>query len=366
MAGAAPHRCSRPVVTLVARSVFLLVLLAGCDSGEREQASGESGRQATGQTTQHTPTPLRPAAPVAADDQDDPDAPRVLPKSTSVGDWIKVRPVRVTAGNQLWKAIGDDERAARLSPFRVERLARCAYQRRDDAQGRLAEVELFEAVSPEDAIGMLLVECPGPDQALGHAPIGTIRTRQEGSRRYWHAWQGYHYVRVTTGAADDGDLKAVERLLGRILLSASGTAVPRLLDLLPLNGREVGQIWLVRSVRSLTGPAGPQLSWSDPDETDARLGLDGASLLALAAYQTPGTQEPNYVFIIRYATAEAARAAHRRWSARPPGTAPPCLLTDPAGPWLAGSWTPDRESLAHTLSEVKRILMVGAETAAIN
>jgi len=333
-------------------------MVCGCDRRERPAADPPPPKRAEKRADQPPTGGSAVDEAIPVDDQDAPGSPPALPKSSRLGAWIKVRPVRLAAGEEIGAALGDARRAERLAGFRVERLATCAYRRRGDESDRTANLELFETVSAADALGMLLAESSGENHPAGPGMIGFIRAQRQAGRAEWYGWQGYHYVHLWVNAEADPDLtKTVEQLLGDILLSTPGAPVPALLEFLPHDGRHPGQVWLVRSARALRGPSGPKLRWPDHQAADKLLGLRGDALMALGGYCVPGSEEVNYVFVVQYPTADEAQAAFGRLSHQSGPLALPCLLTDPVGERLAGSFTPESESVAHVLPVARRGLL---------
>jgi len=330
-------------------------LLVGCD--RKPTSSGETGGTPPG------PKPIPPVKPVepptvAMDAQDAPDAPRAIPKSHELHGWIKSDPVRVFPASDLASGMPDPARRALLTSFHLQRLARCAYLREGSTE--TAAVLFIEAASPEDAFGVFSVTTT----QLGTLhKDGTIRaTEQDGETITVSGWQGNVFAQVRcrtesgkAPAPEDGDL-----LLASILFNVPSADPPWLLRAIQSEKGEAKKLWVVRSTAALVASHHPVLSQIDPAVMDARLGLKGEQILAVAAVQVGPGEPPNLVWLAQYRQPADAQAANDRYQkALGPdatGLDANTLVHEPKGAYLAGSWTADQESIQHQLTKLGTIL----------
>jgi hypothetical protein len=290
---------------------------------------------------------------VSQDDLDDPNAPPHLPKSNVVGNWVKHRAVRVVIPGELEEILG--EGASRLEYFRVKQGAGCAYRRAVGGEKQVANVELIETHTPEDAFGILTVQCDSPETR----GIGQITRVDKTDGYHLHCWQGFCYVHVYASAAEGQELQqGLAMLLSRIVLEMPSAALPSTAEIpLPEGWVRVAE-WLVRSPHSLTGPGASRVPVEDVALVAELLDLDKDASLLVAALSPPDSQEVNYVWLARYSTPTDAENAYRRYSGSL--DAPDqgrqlanSLLVAPVGTALLGTWAAEQESLMHLLPLIR-------------
>jgi hypothetical protein len=141
-----------------------------------------------------------------------------------------------------------------------------------------------------------------------------------------------------------------------VLLATPGAAVPSALPLRLFNAPRPGGLWMARSVTAMASVAHPALRWKDPHAVDQLLGLVGDVWLVTAGLSSPAGEETNYVFVARYPSSAAASEAYSRCMEATARGEISVLLTEPVDKTLAGSWTPDVESVSHVLPSLRKSL----------
>jgi len=306
--------------------------------------------------TQPAPAPQASAPSLPAefltpsqDDMDDPTSPPYLPKSNVVGTWLKHRAVRVAMPGQLAQLFA--ERAAQLEPFRIKQAASCVYRRIVNEEAELAYVELIETYTPDDAFGVLSIQCTASETL----PLGQLTRVDTTAGYHLHGWKGSFYVHVYGASeAEPTFRQSLNDLLARIVFEMPAASPPALLQALPQPNAIPAKQWLVRSTVSLAAPGAAEVPVPDAVRVNQVLQLDKDTPLVIAAYDQPGLPGPNYVWFVRYAAPDQARQAYDRYRAAIEQAAVDSslantLLAAPQGSFLLGSWTADRESLMHVL-----------------
>jgi len=336
-------------IALFSMLVLVVLLVSGC----RRQTPASSTTQPDETIEPVSASPTGSEVVVSQDALDDPNAPICLPKSNVVGNWVKHVAVRVAIPGELDELLGDQ--AASLEYFRLKRGASCVYR---DEQGQLAYVELLETYTPEDAFGVLSVQCTSSEIL----PVGQLTRVDTAMGYHLHCWKGNYYVHVYSFVTGDPALRsALADLLAKIVFEMPTGSLPAWVRALPNELRMPGQQWLVRSARSLTLPAAAEVPVADPALIDRLLGLDKDTAVLVTAYAQPGLAGPNYVWVVRYPTANDARQAYRRYARAVEDAAPDSQLGDtlllaPHNVMLVGTWTAQRESLMHVLPRIRAAL----------
>lgn len=329
--------------------VLTVLLVSGC----RREPPASSATQPDETIEPVSTSPAGSEVAVLQDALDDANTPIYLPKSNVVGNWVKHLAVRVAIPGELDELLGDQ--AASLEYFRLKRGASCVYR---DEKGQLAYVELLETYSPQDAFGVLSVYTTSSETLA----VGQLTRVDTAMGYHLHCWKGNYYVHVYSFVTGDPALRrALADLLAKIVFEMPAGSLPAWVLGLPNEARMPGQQWLVRSARSLTLPAAAEVPVADPALIDRLLGLDKDTTLLVTAYAQPGLAGPNYVWVVRYPTANDARQAYRRYARAVEGAAPTSQLGDtlllaPHDAMLVGTWTAQRESLMHVLPRIRAAL----------
>jgi hypothetical protein len=292
---------------------------------------------------------------VPQDDGDDPDAPACLPHSDTVPGWIKTRAIRIEPGEEHLQRLSDSLAAARMRPYGIIDVATCTYEKQAGNLPWRLSVTLLRCNSSADAFGLCSTQCLG--SRLGHAR--RIWAGRENDEYVLHAWRSDYYLRVMAGPADNETLLAqAEQFIGRILLALPKTDPPLLVRTLPTEARLGDKTWFAPTCLPLTAPGARLLTAQQAAALDDILGTCGARGLAAAAYRSDPADPPNIVWLIEYPAPGDARSAYARYKNRLDRQAasaattpflPDALLLSPVGRFLAGSWSPEEESLMHVL-----------------
>ena len=301
------------------------------------------GRTAANQA--ETPLATRPELGRGVDDRDSPDAPRALPKTSDLRDWVKSEPVRVVAANQLAALVENASLRSLLATFHLRRVARCAYQGKPGT----ARVLLIEAQTPADAFGIFSVLSPKPGEL--QPADGSVRaTNASATGQTMAAWQGEACLQIEfSGGTGDSGRPECERLFNNIVFNLPAADPPLLLQAIPVDRRRDCQVWVVRSTAALATVRNEVLRKIDPATMDQRLGLTGEAMLSVAAVPVAEDEPPNLIWIVQYADPPAAAVAYQRYQqalVSPVGELDHNTLPyPPKGVFLAGSWTADQESI---------------------
>lgn len=345
---------------------------SGCrDMMPGNESSADHEATATAPATQ----PSESRRPQPMDAEDDEDAPRALPRSMEVGNWIKTEPARVARGDEAATLVGDDAVQAVLAEYHVRQVARCTYQ----SPYATVRMLLVEMASPADAFGAFSVL--NPHAGCTPQPDGSLRGRVErGDSLRLFAWQGDILVMADCGFEPDADLdksrQNCDRLVTRTIFSVPAADPPLLVQAVANAKGNTCDVWLVRSARTLAHAAQPALSRLDLQRLDERLGLDGEAVLSVVSIEAGATRSNAsrsndsriVIWLAEYPDAQRAQAAAKRYSqaTQPAGdtaettseSATPAealtLIAPPAGRCVVGTWTADnpaaREMVA-TLAE---------------
>ncbi len=334
------------------------VIAAGCRRDEADGSPVASGDGAVRPGVVGLPSDGASgvaALPKGVDAQDDPAAPRALPKSDVLREWVKTKPVRVAGAEAMGELVGA-EAASAARFYKIERAARCGYE---SAAAR-ADVTLIEAATPEDAFGLfgLMTQSPGELNAVD----GSVRAREERDGRVeLSAWQGNAFVRVSCEAKAGGEAaESCADPFERIVFDLRSAEPPLLFQAVPAERRGQSRLWLVRTTEALRETEEPVLRGLDAAAMDARLGLDGQAWLSVAAVQVSAEERPNVLWLAEYGDAAAAQAAYARYqkALEAPSNALDgnTMVDEPYGRRLAGSWTADQESLQNFLKSMRSML----------
>jgi hypothetical protein len=342
------------------RALFLL--LCACSGGLQfacqEQAPKETETDKDVQTQLAEATLPAAAAgrqPVPLDEQDDPAAPACLPRSDVVAGWIKTRPARVTPAGQYIRSLDDSLRAAKLRRYRIVEATYCLYEKIIGGARFSLEMEMLRCESPDDAFGLYSTQRQGGP--VGHT--GRAWACKTGDSYRLYAWQADYMVRAEVRPASDYRIMAdAERLLARLLLALPEVEPPKLVRYLPASGGNLEARWFARSCASLVGPLAEVVPAEKTGVLDEVLGMDRAAGIAVAAYDADQEDPPDYIWLVEYGSAADAEQAYQRYrsaaeqaaSEKGAASGPPAtLLMSPVGRFLAGSWSPEQESVMHLL-----------------
>lgn len=348
-------------------------------------------RQEPPEPAVETEVETKPAEPVLipADEKDAPDAPYGLPASDEVPGWIKTDPIRVVTGNGMTKYLPDVALAEIARAFNGLRLARCTYTRQlspeQDPQAVCrAEVWYFEAADPLDAFGLFSLMSHERGLSVRWQDGSMRERRDEEDRHVLLAWQGTACVRIVTDEcpkAGDGEPDHLEHLMDRIIFYLPAAEPPVLMRALPAEWRNNSKVWVVRDPSALRWADDVRVRDLPPAELASRLGLTGKPVLMIASIQAgasendspdttrgtqPNTTAPLLIWVVQYPHEHQAWEAYRRYevvvaegrSSRDRAT----RLLEPVGPFLAGTWTADREHSLAALAKLRELLPFAVST----
>jgi hypothetical protein len=365
--------CSLFRPTVLFLSVAYLVMALVCTSCERQPpgAEGEpaiaTDEAAIGTETRLTsaavPAPETPAAGlVPQDDDDDPGAPACLPLSDTVPGWIKTHAIRVEPVEEYLRRLSDSCAVAQMRPYDIVDVAACTYEKRAGNRRWCFSVRLFRCHSSADAYGL----CSTQRLGTRTGTTSLMWTDRTNDGFVLHAGRSDYYIRVSAGPADDEMLlPQAEQFIGRILLALPKTDPPPLVRTLPSEARQAGRTWFAPTCVPLTAPGARLLTAEQAAALDDILGTSRARGLAAAAYQNDSAEPPDIVWLIEYRTPGDARSAYARYKnlldrraaiAASTPAVPDALLLSPVGRFLAGSWSPEEESVMHVLPVLQATL----------
>jgi len=348
----------------VVRTAVLFAICVPGVAGCREQRPGKSSPPTAEDSSKpvtgdHQPGPAAVAGDKphgeGADAADDPRSPVCLPKSGAVGQWVKVKPVRVVEAAALGEVVTAAE-ATRLQHFDIKAAARCTYALGPEAKATRAEVLLVQAASTDDAYGVMSCQCG----ARATQPIGGETRVDDRVGYHLHCWQARSYVHVWSDESTAEAANKVKGLLRYIAGNLPRADGPEILEAMPMGEHDPNVRWLVRDLASLSVDALGLASSPDLAAVNRLLGLGKGTLMCISAYEVPEGRQPNVVWLVRYPTKKAAANAHDRYSthlarADGPKWAATNLLR-PHGRFLIGTWTIEEESLQYMMPRIKQLL----------
>ncbi len=339
----------------LATAVVALCVVAAC---ERRPEVSEPAEEAAGEVTDAYRLASdgvegarpRGSLPRATEEADAAGAPSFLPRGAAAGGWTRTQAVR---------AMELDVVRARFSPALDGAALGEAYACRYEADaGLMVDVLVLRFAGSDEAYGAFSM------MGRGEAERATryVRVDEGADALTMYAWQG-EWVAVLRGAPPArGELRrACARLLGRMLLPIPAADPPALLAALVPGGGVDVQPWPMRarSVRSLQPQIADVLSSAQAAALDEVLGLDGTAVLVTGQMSASEADEFNLIWLVAYPSGEAATAAWERYQeARLDGqrNLPTTILTDAAGRYLLGSWSPEQESTMHLLPRLRNAL----------
>lgn len=299
------------------------------------------------------------------DEDDDPAAPRSLPKTGELPNWVKTKPVVILKPDRYAEAIKDQTMVKALSTFQIDRVAICGYENSDVA----TDVLMIETVTPSDAYGIFeLLAKRG-----GHTVLTadhSVRAMEVGAST-WNmlAWQGKMCLRLSFPASAETELNAVAQLCNRIVFSVPAADPPLMLRMMSKESATRAKVWVVRKTSALRAASDFKVNGIAAAGLDGRLGLTGQELLWIASVQAvPGSaseesggqddkpalssltldDSPNLMWVAEYQNPEAAQAAYERYKEAMAGSGTDLdrntKLEPSQGRFLAGTWTMDLET----------------------
>ncbi len=176
-----------------------------------------------------------------------------------------------------------------------------------------------------------------------------------------HAWKDRYYVHVFgRSGRDEACLEAFRRLVDRIMFQMPERDRPVVLQRLLDRGQTTPRHWLVRSMRSLSGPARRDMPIDEPAKIDDLLGMDGDTLLVIVAYEIEGEPVPNYIWLAKYPTPALALEAYRRYQAYLASSrdrdAFNTIVKEPKGTIFIGTWSAEQESVQNLVPLIHKEL----------
>lgn len=336
-------------------AAFLSTIAAGCK--DKPTTPAPSDAAVVGPQESKSDSPSQTIAPGGAGAADDPGAPECLLAAAKADGWTKAGPIRVFASTQVDRVVTRTE-ARRFSRFRVQSAATGQYESvpSGGAGRQRASVLVVETDSPEDAYGILTCQS-GSRERLRVG--GETRVDRHGGL-HLHCWQGRSYVRVDVSAADPETTEQAIRLLLVITERIARSDRPAMLAAIPSDVSADQGLWLVRHLAALPSPVMDFPRAPDVQNVSRLLGLNETTLLCVARCASAEMRGPNVVWVVHYPTNKAAYDAHARYSRYliehdDPSAASTNLLP-PHGPFLAGTWTAEEESLQYLLPRISRLL----------
>jgi len=340
--------------------VAVLSILPGC----RRETPPDHKTQPTpaGQgDTDKKPAPTKPPGPVTslpagADPQDDPDAPRCLPKTKELRDWIKTEPVKVATSNKIKELIKDRIKPAALKTYKIRLAAGCTYA----IEKLVADVLLVEAETPVDAYGLFSITTPHPGEF--NNIDGSVRASEKSSdTQILTAWQGNNWIRAEfTGVQNKDSEQACYNLVNRIVFNIPLADPPLLLRCIPPKKSAGSKLWVFRDLAALAGIKNEILQKINVQKMNARLGLTGKEILSAASVKVADDEKNNLIWMVQYQNIDDATAAYKRYKSALESPGNPLdgntIVYSPKGKFLIGSWTAGQESLQHLLDELNAVL----------
>ncbi len=323
-------------------------------SAERSESedSNDSAPDASAAEAAETPT-IAPA-----DAEDDAAAPTYLPATESLTGWVKHEPIRVAASANAADLLGG-ERAQRLRYFHFDRVARCGYA--CYASGELLTVDLqaIEAASADDAYGIMSVMLlGGVVESIG----GEARVMTSDAGATYACWQGKVALRLVCRGDFASARDGIDRLLMQITANIHREDLPPLMEAMPIESGIPAKRRLVRHLGSLPPDALNCAKETELETITALLGLDRETLMCVASYKIPEAVQNNVVWLVQYPSAEAAAAAHDRYSRKLAGDEGGVWRTTnlmpPHGRFLIGTWTMAEESMQYVMPRIEQLLPV--------
>lgn len=348
-------------------------LLSACDRSEQDESGYFTANEQPDPPQARAESPdqqstSRETRSSGVDSQDDPKAPRVLPRTNELPGWVKVKPVQVAGPAELEKFLSDERLVKALRTFQLEQISVCGYE----WPGATADVLFFEAGTPTDAFGIFSLLT----QRGGHQvrPVdGTIRVIEAGTDAWkMLAWQGKTCLLLRfPGSVTTPAMNAVGQLCNRIVFGVPSADAPLIMQVIPQDRLADAKVWAVRSTTALRAVPDVKMAQVSTSDLDSRLGLTGDAWLWIAAVRPPRvaplsaaeSQEsesgttglaaspvlsddvPNMIWVVQYADAASAIAAHQRYEqalAAPQTDLDRNTRVEPVrGTYLAGTWTMD-------------------------
>ncbi|MBI4579891.1 MAG: hypothetical protein HY718_09325 [Planctomycetes bacterium] len=343
------------------RTERALGVMVGCGIAlamacEKQRVAGPSTSVADDGTATAPDEPIEPMTPRSADSRDDPAAPRALPRSSEVQDWIKTEPVRVAPAGQMKSLVDDEELARVLGAFHVERVARCAYQ----SPYATAQAVLVEASTPTDALGAYSILVPHAG-CTARDDGSLLASAKRENQLVVSACQGRVLLQLYCVLGDEeAGAKSCERLAGRTVFSVPAADPPLLAQAVRDVNPEQCDLWLVRTAALLRGLDHPTLRRLNGAELNARLGLTGEAVLSIVSVRQTRESAPLVIWLAEYPTDDAAKAANERYRQAikdaTGGLDQTTLLGSPRGRYLVGTWTAEQETARNLVRMLEQVL----------
>jgi hypothetical protein len=341
---------AKTTATYLTISTALASILAA--QGCREQADNPKGGTPGGAAHAGSSQSMSPVA----EGEDDPRAPDCFPRTRKDGPWIKGEAIKVLAPAELSKVLPGEE-SNRLGMFRINSLARCAYQLPHSSLVPIASLLVVSTDSPDDAYGIMSCRCDAAE---------TFRIAQEtrvqrGDGVTLHCWQGKAYIAAHIAQPDSEATEELIRLMVYVTGKIKKESTPPLLDIVPRDASSPGRRWLVRNLASLPPDALEGVGPLDERRISEVLGLGRDAIACVATYAASGTARPNAVWAIRYPAVKPAHDAFARYErylkANPRDSVAQSTSILPAqGMHLMGTWTAEEESMQYVLPRIRQLL----------
>jgi hypothetical protein len=285
----------------------------------------------------------------SVESKDPPKTPPFIPTSEEVGAWHRDQPAELAETDAVEAFIGSPKRWSLIEPYRPKLVVRAVFRWKGQDDSR-AKVELIEVADPLDAIGMVLAHVRSTDPIKG----GHLTRAEDEQGTHFYTWAGRYFAHVETPSADEGLAENCQRLLQKIVFQIPAADPPAWLKLLVTDKWVQGRLAVTRSVKTLARDVEAEWPVPQPDQLDALLGLNGTATLGVAAYEVMADEPLNYVWLVQYASADDARVAYDRYRAFLKTDADRgimnTLLSEPRGPFLAGTWTAEQDSIGNNLA----------------
>lgn len=348
----------RRVETVVSGGLALIVTTGLSAGGCREQGRPQPSTRPAAATSQpRTAIPAESEAPARPGDLKEEDkAPAYLPANLPREGWVRQEGLRMADAAGLEKLLPTSQ-AVWFEHFRIKSAASCAYIWEGGGRDVLARVVVFEALSPDDAYGLMSCQSSSPE-LLG---VGGETRVESGVESHLHCWQGNAYVHVWTDSTDEKAVLQTRRLLMHIAGRLPRTDPPALIEAMPRDSAKPGKRWLVRNLSCLRPTVFSHPAGLDLGEVSKLLDLGMDTVMCIAAYDVPEGRRANVVWVVHYATESTAAEAYTKYARRleesPPGSPwQSTLLLPPHGAFLVGTWTAEEESIQYMLPRIIELL----------
>lgn len=236
-------------------------------------------------------------------DRFDSTAPQVrnlFPRTSDVGQWVKITPVKFYDADKLDDMSGN---VAFFKAYGVDWAADTQYRLGSDKNQALV-IELYHCTDSGNAYGLMSVS----SDTLADVPLGMESRGGDGVQM--HIWTGGFYLHIYSPTRQGVTfIRSANELAARIVngLSKDGTW-PALVQRLPGRNRIKESVHYCRGPQSIAGQGLSNVA--SARALGKALAMESSDEMALAAYRVAGSREPCVMFIAAFSSSERATAAH--------------------------------------------------------